>query len=160
MKIADKVALILSRYGFSLAEGLEIYEQYEASEKEELVYMGNDTDCVVYIRTHSVDPEEGRDLSVTVWFNYSADFCLSYKLAGAVALYDPELDLDEEYTKKFLEFFQLCNDAYRENGELPDLPDDMYWIFKHPFLEDYMEYAVYDVNKRTDVKIEVPKREV
>lgn len=160
MKIADNVALILSRYGFSLAEGLEIYAQYEASEQEELVYMGNDTDCVVYISTHSVDPEEGRDLSVTVWLNYSADFCLSYKLAGAVALYDPYLDLDEEDTKKLLEFFQLCNDAYRENREFPDLPDDMYWIFKHSFLEDYMEYAVYDVNKRTDVKIEVPKREV
>lgn len=160
MKIADKVALILTKYGFSLAEGLEIYTQFEASEKEELVYIDKDKDCVVYLNTHSVNsehPDTTRDLTVTVWLDYEGKFCLSYTLAGAVAMYDPELDLDEEDTKKFLEFFQLCNEAYREQDELPDLSDQMYWIFKLAFLEDYMDNAVYDVNEHTAVNVELSR---
>lgn len=36
MKIADNVALILSRYGFSLAEGLEIYAKMKQVNKKSL----------------------------------------------------------------------------------------------------------------------------
>lgn len=160
MKIADKVALILSRYGFSLAEGLEIYKQFAASEDEELVHVDKAKDCAVFLNTlseNAENPEESKNLTITVWLNYASDFCLNYNLAGAVAMHDRDLDLDEEDTNKFLEFFQLCHNAYRENQnspELPELPDDMAWVFKLPFLEDYMESSSYDVNETTSIKID------
>ena len=160
MKIADKVAFILSRYGFSLAEGLEIYKQFEAGEDEHLVHVDKAKDCVVYINTLSVNsenPEESKNLTITVWLNYAGDFCLNYNLVGAVAMHDRDLDLDEEDTNKFLEFFQLCHNAYRENQdspELPELPDDMAWVFQLPFLEDYMENSSYDVNEKTSINID------
>lgn len=160
MKIADKVALILSRYGFSLAEGLEIYKQFAASEDEELVHVDKAKDCAVFLNTlseNAENPEESKNLTITVWLNYASDFCLNYNLAGAVAMHDRDLDLDEEDTNKFLEFFQLCHNAYRENQEspeLPELPDDMAWVFKLPFLEDYMENSSYDVNEKTSINID------
>lgn len=160
MKIADKVALILSRYGFSLAEGLEIYKQFAASEDEELVHVDKAKDCAVFLNTlseNAENPEESKNLTITVWLNYASDFCLNYNLAGAVAMHDRDFDFDEEDTNKFLEFFQLCNNAYRANQdspELPELPDDMAWVFKLPFLEDYMENSSYDVNETTSIKID------
>lgn len=102
MKIADKVALILDEYGFSLAEGLKIYEQFEASEDGELVHVDSEKDCVVCLKGN---PEESKDLWITVWLNYVGDFCLNYNLVGAVAMHDSELDFTEEDTKKFLVFF-------------------------------------------------------
>ena len=154
MKISDKVALILSKYGFSLAEGLDIYAQFEASEDRELVRIGSNKDIVVHLKEKS---EESKDLFLTVWLNYASDFCLNYNLAGAVAMHDRDFDFDEEDTNKFLEFFQLCHNAYRANQdspELPELPDDMAWVFKLPFLEDYMENSSYDVNEKTSIKID------
>ena len=139
MKIADKVAFILSRYGFSLAEGLEIYKQFEAGEDEHLVHVDKAKDCVVYINTLSVNsenPEESKNLTITVWLNYAGDFCLNYNLVGAVAMHDRDLDLDED------------------SPELPELPDDMAWVFQLPFLEDYMENSSYDVNEKTSINID------
>lgn len=154
MKIADKVALILDEYGFSLAEGLKIYEQFEASEDGEFVHVDSEKDCVVCLKGN---PEESKDLWITVWLNYAGDFCLNYNLVGAVAMHDSELDFTEEDTKKFLEFFQACHNAYRENQnspELPELPDDMAWVFKHAFLDDYMESSSHEVNEQTVIKID------
>lgn len=160
MKIADKVVLILSRYGFSLAEGLEIYKQFAASEDEELVHVDKAKDCAVFLNTLSVNaenPEESKNLTITVGLNYAGDFCLNYNLVGAVAMHDSELDFTEEDTKKFLEFFQACHNAYRENQnspELSELPDDMAWVFKHAFLDDYMESSSHEVNEQTVIKID------
>lgn len=154
MKLSDKVALILSQYGFSLAEGLKMYAQFEASEDRELVRIDSNKGYVVHLKEKS---EESNDLFITVWLNYVSNFCLNYNLAGAVAMHDSELNFTEEDTTKFLEFFQSCHDAYRENQdepELPELPDDMAWVFKHSILDDYMESTFHEVNEKTLIKID------
>lgn len=158
MTTLDKVAMILSKHGYSLTEGMKIYDA--ASENGELVHIDKNKNCVVWLDTKFVDPEKpetNRELYVTVWHNYSGDFLLNYNLAGAIAMHDRELDLDEEDTKKFLEFFQSCHDAYREDEELPNLPDSMKWIFKMAVLEDYMNYTLYNVDENTIVNVEVSR---
>lgn len=158
MTTLDKVDLILSKHGYSLTEGMKIYDA--ASEDGELVYIDKNKNCVVWLDAKFVDPEKSetnRELYVTVWHNYSEDFLLNYNLAGAIALHDRELDLDEEDTRKFLEFFQSCHDAYREDEELPHLPDSMKWIFKIAVLEDYMNYTLYNVDENTIVNVEVSR---
>lgn len=49
MKLSDKVALILSKYGFSLAEGVELFAQLVKSETDDLFFVDVDKDCVLLL---------------------------------------------------------------------------------------------------------------
>lgn len=47
MELSDKVALILSKYGFSLAEGVELFAQLVNSKTDDLFLVDVEKDCVL-----------------------------------------------------------------------------------------------------------------
>ena len=151
MTTKDKVAMILTKYGYSLDEGMKLYDEL-SPRLGEIVKIDRDHDCVVWMECG----DDTKSVSLTVWTEYESDFCLSYALAGAVVLHDPELDLTDDETAKFMEFFKLCQKASSDGEELPDLPDDMAWIFTRAALTDYVSHIYYDVsvNKKISVKLE------
>ena len=102
MTTKDKVAMILTKYGYSLDEGMKLYDEL-SPRLGEIVKIDRDHDCVVWMECG----DDTKSVSLTVWTEYESDFCLSYALAGAVVLHDPELDLTDEETAKFMEFFKL-----------------------------------------------------
>ena len=151
MTTKDKVAMILTRHGYSLDEGLKLYDEL-TPRLGEIVKIDRDNDGVVWLDCG----DDTQSVSLTVWKEYEREFCLSYALAGAVVLHDPELGLTDEETAKFMEFFQLCQKASSDGEELPYLPDDMAWIFTRDALTDYVPHIYYDVsvNKKVSVKLE------
>ena len=151
MTTKDKVAMILTRYGYSLDEGMKLYDEL-TPRLGEIVKIDRDHDCVVWLECY----DDTKSVGLTVWTKYESEFCLSYSLAGAVVLHDPELGLTDEETAKFIEFFQLCQKASSDNEELPDLPDDMARIFTRAALTEYVPNRYYevDVNTKISVKLE------
>lgn len=154
MTTKDKVAMILSQRGFSLAEGMNMYDDMKADNEKTFVKIDPARNVVVWMECGFCDGDENT-VHVTVLLNYRKDFCLDYTLAGAVALHDADLNLDDEDTAKFMDFFQLCQRAYSKGEDMPDLPDDMKWIFTLASLQDYMETDNYEVKEETEVKVSV-----
>lgn len=154
MTTKDKVAIILSQRGFSLADGMAMYDEMKANNEKAFVKVCPDEDCAVWLECGWSDGDEDT-VHVMVWLNYIKDFCLSYTLAGAVALHDSDLNLDDDDTAKFMDFFTLCQQAYSKGEKLPDLSDDMSWIFTCAQLTDYMEADEYEVKDRTTVAVSV-----
>ena len=153
MKVKDQVAIILTKYGFDLTTGLDMYNECVTSKKKELVRVDHDKDCVVWL-SFGLDNDGPQKASVMVWRYYGRDFCLNYTLVGAIALHDGEFDLTDEQTSKFMDFFQKCGEAYKRGGEeCPDIPDDITWIFKGAALTDYMQADHYDISEKTDLSI-------
>lgn len=152
MTTKDKVAIILSRYGFSLEEGMGMYCRLMASGKKYVINIDMDKDCAVWLEREWADDDENT-VHVMVWRNYRNDFCLNYTLAGAVALGDADLNLDEGDTAKFMAFFRQCQKADGKDEEIPGLADDMKWIFTCAVLEDYMEADNYDVDDSTELEL-------
>lgn len=154
MTTKDKVAMILSQRGFSLTEGMAMYDEMKADNEKAFVKVCPDEDCVVWLECGWSDGDEDT-VHVMVWLNYIKDFCLSYTLAGAVALHDSDLNLYEDDAAKLMDFFTLCQQAYSMGKKLPDLSDDMSWIFTCAQLTDYMEADEYEVKDRTTVAVSV-----
>ena len=150
MTTKDKVAMILTRYGYSLDEGMKLYDEL-TPRLGEIVKIDRDHDCVVWLECY----DDTKSVGLTVWTKYESEFCLSYALAGAVVLHDPELDLTDEETAKFMEFFQLCQKASSDGEELPDLPDDMAWIFTRAALTDYVPDSFYEVGVNTKISVKL-----
>lgn len=154
MKLSDKVALILSKYGFGLAEGMEIYVQLVKSKTGDLFIADLDKNCVLLLNTVH-DDDNNWLVTMRVWREYCADFCLNYRLAGAIAMHDPDLKRDKEETAKLLEFFQLCHEAYREDGEIYELSPDLKGIFTCDAIKEYMDRDDYEVSESTQVTVYV-----
>lgn len=152
METKDKVAMILTRYGYSLEDGMAMYEELMASKDGEVIKIDRVNGCVVWLERGDIGT---KSVGLTVWTKYESDFCLSYSLAGAVALHVPELDLSDDDTAKFMEFFQLCQKAYCDNEELPDLPDDMAWIFTRAALTDYVPNSTYEIGVNTKISVNI-----
>ena len=150
METKDKVAMILTRYGYSLDEGMTLYDELTPC-LGEIVKIDRDHDCVVWMECG----DDTKSVSLTVWTEYESEFCLNYALAGAVALHDPELGLTDEETAKFMEFLQLCQKASSDGEELPDLPDDMAWIFTRAALTDYVPDRYYEVEVNTKISVKL-----
>ncbi len=149
MENRDKVAMLLTTRGFSLTEGLNLYDQMMASEKKFLVAIDPAKDCVVWLEDGYSDAGE---ISLTIWINYRKDFCDNYALAGAVALDDSDLNLEEGDHEKFMAFFRAYQKA-DHTAPAPVLPDDLKFIFTLAVLTDYMECDTYCINDETGVDV-------
>lgn len=150
METKDKVAMILTRYGYSLEEGMKLYDDLTLRVAS-IIKIDRGHDCVVWLERG----DDTKSVDLTVWTKYESSFCLSYSLAGAVVLHDPELELTDGETAKFLEFFRLCQKASLDGEELPDLPDDMAWIFTRAALTDYVPNSYYEVGVNTKVLVKL-----
>lgn len=135
----DKIAILLAKYGFSLAEGMQMYDDLKNSETKFLVIIDTDKDCVVWIEENWNDDPDA--IHLTVWTDYARAFCLNYELAGAIALRDAEIQANEAETKAFIDFFR----AYRDDTNT-ELPENLYWIFTSAALEDYVSNDFYNVD--------------
>lgn len=158
MKLSDKVALILSKYGFSLAEGVELFAQLVKSETDDLFFVDVDKDCVLLFNIIH-DDNNNWLVDIRVWRDYYNHFCLSYPLAGAIAMHDPNLKCDEEETTKLLEFFQLCHKAHRENAKMPQFNPDLKGIFTRAVLNIYVNSDYYEVSESTQITVSVDEYE-
>ena len=49
MKVKDQVAIILTKYGFEIETGLDMYNECVTSKKKELIKVDRDKDCVVWL---------------------------------------------------------------------------------------------------------------
>lgn len=99
MSNRDKVAMLLTTRGFSLEEGMMMYDKMMESKGKCLVTIDRENDVVVWLECYTTD-ESGDTINLTVWLNYRKDFCDNYALAGAVALGDDELDIDDPKKKR------------------------------------------------------------
>lgn len=142
----DKVAILLAKYGFSLAEGMQMYDDLKNSEKVFLVRIDTDKDCVVWIEKNWNDDPDA--IHLTVWTNYARAFCHNYELAGAIALRDAEIQANEAETKAFIDFFR----AYRDDTRT-DFPENLYWIFNCAALDDYVPNDFYLINAALKLSI-------
>ena len=83
-----------------------------------IINIDTDKDCAVWLERECADDDENT-VHVMVWRNYRNDFCLNYTLAGAVALGDADLNLDEGDTAKFMRF---SANAKRQTGRMRKYP--------------------------------------
>lgn len=151
----DKVAIILSQYGFSLQEGAEMYDRMKAAEENFILELSAENDVMVWLETGWTNGHEN-DIHIMVWRNYKRDFCLNYALAGAVALMDEEINIErEDEARQYIEFFRQCQEADRHSAPMPDLPDAMRWMFRQAALTDYMETDDYEVTDETALRIKI-----
>lgn len=142
----DKIAILLAKYGFSLAEGMQMYEDLKASKEKLLVKIYTEKNCVVWIEDEwDGDPDT---ISLTVWRDYADSFCLNYELVGAIALRDENIEANEAHTKDFIDFFR----AYR-NDTNTELPEHLYWIFTSAALDDYVPNDWYKVDAALQLNI-------
>lgn len=153
MTTKDKVAIILSQRGFSLAEGMEMYDQLKADEGNQLIKVDPEKDVAVWLECGWSDGDMNT-VHVMVWLNYKKDFCLNYTLAGAVALHDSDLSLKDEDTAKLMDFFRQCRKS-DYTAPAPVIPHELEWIFTYAQLTDYMEADEYEVNDSTEIELNV-----
>lgn len=153
MTTKDKIAMILTSRGFSLAEGMEMFDQMEAGEKKYLVKVCPEKDVVVWLERGWSDGDMNT-VHVMVWLNYKRDFCLSYEVAGAVALEDKDFNFEPGDSAKLMDFFRTCQEA-DYTAPAPVIPSDLAWVFTMASLTDYMETDEYEVNDDTEIKIKV-----
>ena len=106
MTTKDKIAMILTSRGFSLAEGMEMYDQMEASGKKYIVKVFPEKDVVVWLERSWSDGDDNT-VHVMIWLNYKRDFCLSYEVAGAVALEDKDFNFEPGDSAKLMAFCGL-----------------------------------------------------
>lgn len=158
MELSDKVALILSKYGFSPAEGVELFAQLVNSKTDDLFLVDVEKDCVLCLDIIH-DDENNWLVNMRVWTDYSHDFCLSYPLAGAIAMLDRYLVYDEEEKTRLLEFFRLCHKAHRENTKMPKFNPDLKGIFNRADLNIYVNSDYYEVSESTQITVSVDKNE-
>mgnify|MGYP006928591376 CR=1 FL=1 len=153
MTTKDKIAMILTSRGFSLAEGMEMYDQMEASGKKYIVKVFPEKDVVVWLERSWSDGDDNT-VHVMIWLNYKRDFCLSYEVAGAVALEDKDFNFEPGDSAKLMAFFRACRDA-DSTAPAPVIPSDLAWVFSMVQLTDFMEAYECEVGDDTEVKIKV-----
>ena len=159
MSNRDKVAMILTEYEFSLEDGFSLYDKMMTSEHEMIIFINRAADCVVWLETFYTE-KPGRKINLTVWKNYRNDFCDNYALAGAVALSDDELAIDDpEEEKAFMDFFRRCKETEYSAPALT-LPEELRYIFTLAALTDYMEYDTYEINDDTAISVKTSARPV
>lgn len=142
----DKIAILLAKYGFSLAEGMQMYDGLKASDEQLFVKIYTDKNCVVWMEDGwNDDPDI---ISITVWRDYADSFCLNYELVGAIALRNENILANEPDTKAFIDFFR----AYREDTNT-ELPENLYWIFTCAGLDDYVPNDWYKVDAALQLNI-------
>lgn len=143
----DKVAILLAKYGFSLTEGMQMYEDFKASRDHIFVKVYTDKNCVVWIDSDWYE-DELKTVYLTIWNDYENSFCLNYELAGAIALREEEIDASEKDTKDFIDFFR----AYRDDTNT-ELPERLYWIFTCAAMDDYVPNDMYTVDDALTLSI-------
>ena len=158
MSNRDKVAMLLTTYGFSLEEGMKMYDTMTESEKHYLVVIDRDNDCVVWLERYDNNENGGETINLLVWHNYRKDFCDNYALVGAVALDDDELQFEDD-APKFMEFFRQCAKT-KYTAPAPLLPDELKYIFTLAALSDYMEYDSYEIYADTEISVKTTAKPV
>lgn len=152
MSNRDKVAMILTTRGFSLEEGMMMYDKMMESEGKCLVAIDRENDIVAWMERYTTD-ESGETINLTIWLDYRKDFCDNYALAGAVALGDDELAIDApEEEKAFMDFFRRCKET-EYSAPAPMLPEELRYIFTLAALTDYMECDTYEINDDTTISV-------
>ena len=152
MSNRDKVAMLLTSRGFSLEEGMMMYDKMKESEKKYLVTIDSENDVAVWMERYTTD-EDGETINLTIWLNYRKDFCDNYALAGAVALNDEELAIDgPEEGKAFMDFFRRCKET-EYSAPAPLLPEELRYIFTMAALTDYMECDTYAISNDTAISV-------
>lgn len=159
MSNRDKVAMLLTSRGFSLEEGMMMYDKMMESEKKYLVIIDRENDVAVWMEHYSTD-EYGETINLTIWLNYRKDFCDNYALAGAVALGDDELAIDTpEEEKTFMDFFRQCKET-EYSAPAPMLPEELRYIFTLAALTDYMECDTYAISGDTTISVKTSAQPV
>lgn len=159
MSNRDKVVMLLTTRGFSLEEGMMMYDKMMESEEKYIVTIDRANDVVVWLERYTTD-ESGDIINLTIWLNYRKDFCDNYALAGAVALSDDELAIDDpEEEKAFMDFFRRCKETEYSAPALT-LPEELRYIFTLAALTDYMEYDTYEINDDTAISVKTSARPV
>jgi hypothetical protein len=158
MSNRDKVAMILTTYGFSLEEGMKMYDTMTESENHYLVVIDRDNDCVVWLERYDSNENGGETITLSIWHNYRKDFCDNYALVGAVAIDDKELDVSED-KDKFMDFFRQCAET-DYNIHVPLLADDLRYIFTLAALSDYMDYDSYEIYADTEISVKTTAKPV
>ncbi len=158
MSNRDKVAMLLTTRGFSLEEGLKVYDAMMNDQQHSVVVIDRENDCVVWMDSYDNAENGGETVNLTIWLNYRKDFCDNYALVGAVALDDQELDVSED-KDKFMAFFRQYADT-DYNTPSPVLPDELRYIFTLAALTDYMEYDTYEIYSDTEINIKTTAKPV
>ena len=159
MSNRDKVAMLLTSRGFSLEEGMMMYDKMMGSEKKCLVSIDRENDVAVWMERYTTD-EDWEVIDLTIWLNYRKDFCDNYALAGAVALNDEELAIDgPEEGKAFMDFFRRCKET-EYSAPAPMLPEELRYIFTLAALTDYMECDTYAISNDTAISVKTAARPV
>ena len=159
MSNRDKVAMLLTSRGISLEEGMMMYDKMMESEKKCLVTIDRENDVAVWMERYT-NAGAWEVIDLTIWLNYRKDFCDNYALAGAVALSDDELAIDDpEEGKAFMDFFRRCKET-EYSAPAPMLPEELRYIFTLAALTDYMECDTYAISNDTAISVKTSAQPV
>lgn len=70
METKDKVAMILTRYGYSLEDGLNMYDELMASKDGEVIKIDRVNGCVVWLERGDIGTKLMRTKALTAWCRY------------------------------------------------------------------------------------------
>lgn len=157
MTIQDKVAMYLTKYGYSLIDGIDLY--FRVHKGEEIIIINKEKDFVLWMSEDC----QGDGFYFTAWKGYRKQFCWNNDFIADLCLDNLNegglpciADVNENnYKEELMQFFKEVKDkCWQTSSELPDFPESCKWIFGDVGMFDYFEpYENFPINEDTVIEV-------